>query len=95
MKWMHQLSRFKDPKKQEDAIVWAGPVLVSDRLILVSSAGFAVSLSPYTGKLLGRVEIRARPISRRSSPTTRSTCGPTTHSSWRFARGELRVANGE
>jgi outer membrane protein assembly factor BamB len=57
VKWMHQLSRFKDPKKQEDAIVWAGPVLVSDRLILVSSAGYAVSLSPYTGKLLGRVEI--------------------------------------
>jgi outer membrane protein assembly factor BamB len=32
-------------------------VLVSDRLILVSSAGYAVSLSPYTGKLLGRVLI--------------------------------------
>lgn len=57
VKWMHQLSRFKDAKKQEDAIVWAGPVLVSDRLILVSSAGYAVSLSPYTGKLLGRVAI--------------------------------------
>ena len=43
--------------KTVDPIVWAGPVLVSDRLILVSSAGYAVSLSPYTGKLLGRVEI--------------------------------------
>jgi outer membrane protein assembly factor BamB len=57
VKWIHQLSRFKDAEKKEDPIVWAGPVLVSDRLILVSSAGFAVSLSPYTGKLLGRVEI--------------------------------------
>ncbi len=57
VKWIHQLSRFKDAEKKEDPIVWAGPVLVSDRLILVSSAGFAVSLSPYTGKLIGRVEI--------------------------------------
>jgi len=30
---------------------------VSDRLVAVSSAGYAVSLSPYTGQLLGRVEI--------------------------------------
>jgi outer membrane protein assembly factor BamB len=57
VKWIHQLSRYKDAEKKDEPIVWAGPVLVSDRLILVSSAGFAVSLSPYTGKLLGRVEI--------------------------------------
>ena len=42
---------------KEDAIVWSGPVLVSDRLILVSSDGFAIAISPYTGKLMGRVEI--------------------------------------
>lgn len=57
VKWMHQLARYEDPDEKKDAIVWAGPVLVSDRLILVSSGGYAVSLSPYTGKLLGRVEI--------------------------------------
>jgi len=32
-------------------------VLVSDRLILVSSEGKAASLSPYTGQLLGRTDI--------------------------------------
>jgi outer membrane protein assembly factor BamB len=57
VKWMHQLARYQDPKKKDGPIVWAGPVLVSDRLITVSSAGYAVSLSPYTGKLLGRVTI--------------------------------------
>lgn len=56
VKWMHQLTRWTDEDKS-DPVVWAGPVLVSDRLILVSSVGYAVSLSPYTGKLLGRVEI--------------------------------------
>ncbi len=45
--------------QQSDAIVWSGPVLVSDRLIVVSSRGFAESISPYTGKLLGRMEIPA------------------------------------
>jgi outer membrane protein assembly factor BamB len=59
VKWMHQLSRFADPDDKSEPIVWAGPVLVSDRLILVSSGGYAVSLSPYSGRLLGRVEIPA------------------------------------
>jgi hypothetical protein len=32
-------------------------VLVSNRLVLASSTGYAVSISPYTGQLLGKVEI--------------------------------------
>jgi hypothetical protein len=32
-------------------------VLVSDRLIAVSSSGFAESISPYTGQLLARMQI--------------------------------------
>jgi outer membrane protein assembly factor BamB len=56
VKWVHQLQRWTDADKS-DFVVWAGPVLVSDRLILVSSAGFAVSVSPYTGEVLGRMEI--------------------------------------
>jgi len=35
-------------------MMWAGPVLGSDRLIVLSSAGDAVSISPYTGEPLGR-----------------------------------------
>jgi outer membrane protein assembly factor BamB len=57
VKWMHQLQRWADEEDKEDPIVWAGPVLVSNRLILVSSTGNAVSVSPYTGQLLGRIEI--------------------------------------
>jgi outer membrane protein assembly factor BamB len=57
VKWVHQLQRWQNMKDKEDAIVWSGPVLVSDRLILVSSDGYAISISPYTGQLLGRVEI--------------------------------------
>jgi outer membrane protein assembly factor BamB len=57
VKWIHQLSRWEDPGSRDNPIVWSGPVLVSDRLILVSSDGKAISLSPYTGDLLGRTDI--------------------------------------
>ena len=35
----------------------AGPVLASDRLIVGSSDGYLVSLSPYTGEVLGKLSI--------------------------------------
>jgi outer membrane protein assembly factor BamB len=57
VRWIHQLPRWENMKDREDAIEWSGPVLVSNRLILVSSDGKAVSVSPYTGELLGRVDI--------------------------------------
>lgn len=57
VRWIHQLPAYENPEKKKDPIIWAGPVLVSDRLIVTSSNGYAQSLSPYDGKLLGRVEI--------------------------------------
>ncbi|MGH6889774.1 MAG: PQQ-binding-like beta-propeller repeat protein [Rhizomicrobium sp.] len=57
VKWIHQLPRWEHPKQRDGMIVWSGPVLVSNRLILVSSSGKAVSLSPYSGELMGRVDI--------------------------------------
>lgn len=57
VKWVHQLPRWEDPDDKDNPIVWSGPVLVSDRLIVVSSDGFAASISPYTGALLGRMPI--------------------------------------
>lgn len=57
VRWIHQLPEWENPDDKEDRIVWAGPVLVSNRLIVTSSNGYAESISPYTGQLLGRVEI--------------------------------------
>jgi outer membrane protein assembly factor BamB len=59
VRWIHQLPQYENPEKKRDPILWAGPVLVSDKLIVTSSNGYAQSLSPYDGKLLGRVEIPA------------------------------------
>jgi len=58
VKWIHQLPRWTDPEDTtSNPVVWSGPVLVSNRLVLVSSNGYAESISPYTGELLGRMEI--------------------------------------
>ncbi len=57
IKWISQLPHYEDPENKDKPIYWAGPVLVSDRLLLLSSDGHAVSVSPYTGKVLGQVDI--------------------------------------
>jgi outer membrane protein assembly factor BamB len=53
--WTQPLAQWDDPEDKTGRIVWTGPVLASDRLIVVSSSGQALSLSPYTGKILGSI----------------------------------------
>jgi outer membrane protein assembly factor BamB len=55
IRWSRQLDAYANPESRKGPIAWAGPVLVSDRLIAVSSEGYAVSISPYTGEILGKV----------------------------------------
>lgn len=59
VRWIRPLPRFEDAKNREDLIHWSGPVLVSDRLVVVGSYGEALSISPYTGEILGRVKLPA------------------------------------
>ncbi len=51
--WVTQMQMWEDPKDKSGRILWVGPVLASDRLIIASSDGKLVSLSPYTGDMLG------------------------------------------
>ena len=55
--WVTQLPQWKSPKDKEDRIIWTGPLLVSDRLIVAGSQGEAWSISPYTGQVLGKVDL--------------------------------------
>ncbi|HEY5237538.1 MAG TPA: PQQ-binding-like beta-propeller repeat protein [Rhizomicrobium sp.] len=59
VKWIYQLPRWEDKENKKHPIVWSGPVLVSDRLIAVSSTGMAASISPYTGAYLGEMKLSA------------------------------------
>lgn len=60
IKWSTQLNRFASERQRRNPIVWTGPVLASDRLIVAGSHGEALSLSPYTGEVRGRIVIGER-----------------------------------
>ncbi|MBM3580615.1 MAG: pyrrolo-quinoline quinone, partial [Alphaproteobacteria bacterium] len=51
--WVQPLPRWGNEAKKKNPITWTGPVLASDRLILAGSHGQALTISPYTGEILG------------------------------------------
>jgi outer membrane protein assembly factor BamB len=57
IRWIFQLPRYENPEKKRDPLQWTGPVLAGDRLIVLASNGEALSVSPYTGKAIGRIEM--------------------------------------
>ena len=52
VRWVTQLQRWEKPKKKKGAISWVGPILASDRLVLVGSNKTMLSVSPYKGDVL-------------------------------------------
>ena len=59
IQWVRALPRYEDPENQEDPIIWTGPLLASDRLIIAGSHGMAMAISP------SRDKSSTEPISRR------------------------------
>jgi hypothetical protein len=57
--WVTQLRAWEDENDREDRVIWAGPVLASDRLILVNSLSEAISISPYSGEVMGQIDLPA------------------------------------
>ena len=58
VRWVSPLQRLRDPKDSNSSrVFWTGPILAGDRLVLASSDGEAVSVSPYTGEVLGRIKL--------------------------------------
>lgn len=55
--WVTPLPQWEDPEDREGRILWSGPVLASDRLIIAGSHGEAMTVSPYDGQVLGREEM--------------------------------------
>ena len=53
VRWVHHLPRYQDEARRRNPIAWFGPVLAGDRLVLASSTGQIVALSPYSGAPLG------------------------------------------
>jgi len=55
--WVTGMPLWEDPEDKEGFIVWSGPVLAGNRLIVAGSHGEAWALSPYSGDVLGRIEL--------------------------------------
>ena len=51
--WVRELSKFEDPSRKTRTITWYGPVLAGNKLIIASSHGLMVYVSPYSGKVIG------------------------------------------
>ncbi|MDT9598026.1 outer membrane protein assembly factor BamB family protein [Sphingosinicella rhizophila] len=51
VRWMTQLLRYRDEEDKKGPISWVGPILAGDRLILASSVGHLVNVSPTDGAI--------------------------------------------
>lgn len=56
--WAQSLPAFRNVEKQKDKITYSGPVIASNRVLVVSSRGDLLSLSPQTGAETGRLALK-------------------------------------
>ena len=57
--WATSLPAFRNPKEQRDPLIWFGPILAGDRLVVAGASGEALAVSPYTGQIIGRQRLPA------------------------------------
>lgn len=57
--WTQQLQAFKNEKKRKERIAWAGPLLVGEKLLMLSSRGRAVEVDAYSGQILRNYRLGA------------------------------------
>ena len=55
--WTQQLEAHKNAKKKKKRIAWSGPILVGERLMVMSSQGKAVTMSPYDGSIISEFKV--------------------------------------
>jgi len=60
IRWLSKLPRFEDPEKETNRLVWLGPVLAGERLVMVSSEGDIYEIRPETGELFARWKMKGR-----------------------------------
>jgi outer membrane protein assembly factor BamB len=51
VRWVSQLPRYRHDKKKNGPIIWTGPILAGDRLIVASSEGQLANINPANGAL--------------------------------------------
>ena len=56
--WTTQLPRFRDEDKQRGRISYAGPIVASGRVIVISSEGELMAIDPQTGERTDELDLR-------------------------------------
>jgi len=57
VRWTHQLKAWEDEEAKENRISWTGPIMAGGRLLVTSSFGDMVMLSPTTGDVISTEEL--------------------------------------
>lgn len=57
VKWVTPLTQYRDEKRRKP-VLWSGPVLAGDRLLVAGTLGDLLAISPYTGEVIGKLEVR-------------------------------------
>jgi outer membrane protein assembly factor BamB len=57
IRWITPIGLYDDPEDKKGLIDWTGPILAGDRLIVAGSNGKAMTLSPYTGEIIGEIDM--------------------------------------
>jgi outer membrane protein assembly factor BamB len=57
IKWVTPLTQYFDEKRRKP-VLWGGPVLAGDRLLVAGTTGDLLAVSPYTGEILGKLDVR-------------------------------------
>ena len=57
VKWVTPLTQYRDEKRR-NPVLWSGPVLAGDRLLVAGTLGELLAISPYTGEVIGKLEVR-------------------------------------
>ncbi|MEP1229449.1 MAG: PQQ-binding-like beta-propeller repeat protein [Litorimonas sp.] len=55
--WIKELELYKKTKKRKGRIVWSGPILAGERLVVVSSHGLLVTINPFTGDIIDESKV--------------------------------------
>ena len=58
--WVNRLTQWQNPEKKEGRLIWTGPVMAGNRLILTNSEGKAIAVAPQTGTIIGWDDIDDR-----------------------------------
>jgi outer membrane protein assembly factor BamB len=57
VRWVAPLPEYENMEKKKDPITWAGPVLGGNQLIVLSSSGVAMFISPQTGQTTWQTDL--------------------------------------